>query len=355
MSNKSKFITFVLGAGSSFEVGMPTGNGLKGGIASSLSFSVDRYRGMGGGDAQIRECFNRLSKKEDKKILLDDYYKAAELIAAGMPQALSIDNFIDSHRSNGLIAEVGKVAIVSQILQAESQSKLYVDPSNIYNKLNFPGVSETWFNAFFQLLCQNAQEGDLPEMLSRVRVITFNYDRTLEHFLFHSIQNYYGTSSEKAVEIISNLKIIHPYGKVGNLPWQKLGMDVPFGGEVRPSVLLNASNLIRTFTEGTSRSESDIDLIHSSIFNCEILTFLGFAYHELNLKLLFGEHQNSLACNANKVFGTAKGMSESNVNSVRYELQELCGISDKLIVLRRDLSASELLSEYSRSLRVPVT
>jgi len=45
MSSTPEFMTFVLGAGSSYEVNMPTGSDLKDKIASSLAFKVDTYSG----------------------------------------------------------------------------------------------------------------------------------------------------------------------------------------------------------------------------------------------------------------------------------------------------------------------
>lgn len=352
MANNHRFITFVLGAGASFEVNMPTGNELKGKIASSLSFKVDDFRHLAGGDDRLREALYALGQRSGNNSSVNDYYNAARRISAGMPQAPSIDNFIDSHRSNNQIAEIGKLAIASAILKAERQSKLYVNPENSYNKLNFSSVSDTWFNAFSQLICLNAQEEDLPERLSRVRVVTFNYDRTLEHFLFNSIQNYYGSNADRAAKILSHLIVFHPYGQVGNLPWLNSGVAVPFGGDMHSSALIQIAQTLRTFTEGTSEQESQIEQVRASIFEAEILTFLGFAYHELNLQLLFGP-QRDTPVKHTQVFGTAMGFSESNKMAVAAELALLGRFDPNQITLRRELSAAQLLSEYSRSLRVP--
>jgi hypothetical protein len=354
ISTAPKFITFVLGAGSSFEVNMPTGADLKRSIASSLAFKANDLGRIVGGD-QIIEAIHALAARPGARTTVNDYYYVAKLISAGLPQAPSIDNFIDSHRANALLGEIGKLAIASAILKAERQSTLYVAPTNIRNKLDFARVADTWFSAFFQLICLNCQEPDLPKRLASVRVISFNYDRTLEHYLFHSIQNYYGCSSERATEILSNLTILHPYGKVGSLPWQDSERGVPFGGDVHSSVLLAVSQNLRTFTERISEQQSQIDLIRDSVFGAEILTFLGFAYHELNLQLLFGPERQQPVNHARQVFGTAMGLSESNKRVISTELANLGRLDVSQITLRRELSAAQLLPEYSRSLRVPST
>lgn len=353
MSGTPKFITFVLGAGSSYEASMPTGSELKGKIASSLAFRVDDFRRMDGGDGQIRKALYELAQRPGSAHSVDEYYTAARRVYAGMPQAPSIDNFIDSHRANPTIAAVGKLAIASAILKAERASTLYFSPDNIYNTINFGNVANTWFNAFFQLLCLNAQEEDLPSRLSRVRVITFNYDRTLEHFLYHSIQNYYGSEPYKAAEIVSHLSVLHPYGQVGSLPWQNKGTSVPFGSDIDSSALIRVAETLRTFTEGTSETDSQIEQIRTAVFEAETLVFLGFAFHELNLRLLFGSPRNVPVRHMKQIFGTAMGLSESNKKAIGAELSVLGRFDSAQITLRRELSAAQLLPEYSRSLSVP--
>ena len=353
MPKTSEFMTFVLGAGSSFEAGMPTGSELKGMIPSSLALKVDDFRRMAGGDDAIREVLYTKGQQPGSAHSVNDYYQAARRICTAMPQAPSIDNFIDSHRSNPTIAEVGKLAIASAIIKAERGSTLYVSPDNTYNTVNFQRLQDTWFNAFFQLLCLNAQEEELPSRLSRVRIVTFNYDRTLEHYLYHSIQNYYGTKPERATEILSHLSIFHPYGKVGSLPWQSSGISVPFGGELHSSTLSQVAETLRTFTEGTSETESHIDQIREAVLEAETLVFLGFAFHELNLQLLFGTPTEVPVRHSKQVFGTAMGLSESNKKAIAGELAILGRFDRTQITLRRELSAAQLLPEYSRSLRVP--
>ena len=352
MTDASTFITFVLGAGSSFEVSMPTGDELKSRIARALSFESGRFGTPKGGDDQVCEALERLSQRSGSQAR-SRYFAAAELISAAMPQAPSIDNFIDSHRSNSLVAEVGKVAIASEILKAERASKLYTSPNSNGNRLDFTQIKDSWFNSFFQLVALNAQEEDLPDRLQRVRVVSFNYDRTLEHFLFHSIQNYYRSSPERAADILKNLVIFHPYGKVGNLPWQNTGTSVPFGGDMHCTALLQVSTGLRTFTEGTSETESQIDSIRTTVFDAEILAFLGFAYHELNLELLFGVSNPGPARPDKLVFGTARGLSESNKIAIARELSTLGRYKIAQVTLRRELTAARLLPEYSRSLRIP--
>lgn len=350
MPKSTSSIAFVIGAGASADVSMPTGYGLKQAIASALSFKVDDFGRLGGGNSTIREAMYQLAQRLGASGDINAYVKSALLIQSAMSQAPSIDNFIDTHRADVRIAECGKLAIAAEILSAERASKLYVDPSNSYNKLKFGSVEDTWFNAFFQLLTLNTPFGSLVERLNSVKVVSFNYDRTLEHFLHQAIQNYYGRSSDEAACALRSLVILHPYGSVGALPWQQAPtIAVPYGGQLVSSTLLSVASVLRTFTEGTNYADSQIGEIRSCVREADTLVFLGFAYHELNLEVLFGPRAEGPKQYSKQVYGTAMGLSESTKKAIAFDLAQLGKYDAPQITLRRELSAAELFPEYSRS------
>lgn len=141
-------IVFVVGAGASFEVHLPLGSGLKKDIASLLDIRYQTFRMSG--DDLIDAVFRiRSGQMDSHSSEFNSYLRAAWQIRDAMPQAISIDNFIDGHRGNKLIEEIGKIAIVRSILNAEAKSSLFVDSRNIYNKINFTSIQNTWFNSFF--------------------------------------------------------------------------------------------------------------------------------------------------------------------------------------------------------------
>jgi hypothetical protein len=347
-------ITFVVGAGASQEVKMPTGFELKTMISRSLAFKVE-YRQLSGGDPQITEALYHLAQRKSPSFGdLNEYVHTAHLIASAMPQAPSIDNFIDCHRSDPRVAECGKLAIAANILKAERNSLLYVDPRNVHNRLRFENITATWFNAFFELLTLNTNREDLLERMRRVRIISFNYDRCIEHFLHCALQNYYDMSPDKAAELLSQLVILHPYGTVGRLPWQpaESGVHVAYGAEISSGELIRVASGLRTFTEGTDSAASQINLIRSSVLNAERLVFLGFAYHELNLEVLFGKSNDLPTRYSKEVYGSAYGLSESNKRAIAGELANLGRYDAQQITLRRELTAAQVLPEYSRNFRI---
>jgi hypothetical protein len=99
----------VLGAGASYEVGLPIGDTLKEQIAGSLGFKPNQP-GQLRGDEAILGCFRILAKKAGTGEL-NRWYAACRQIVDGMPHAISIDNYLHQ-RGDADIDLCGKLAIV---------------------------------------------------------------------------------------------------------------------------------------------------------------------------------------------------------------------------------------------------
>lgn len=353
-TQETKSLVLIIGAGASAEVGLPIGKELKISISEALNIQNDTMGNLTGGEKLIRDALNLLAQQYGNisHYELQDYIAAAKLIHDAMPQALSIDNFIDSHKKNGRVATCGKLAIVSSILKAEKNSKLYVE-SNTLNTINFTEVSNTWFNTLFQMISKYTQEDDIEAQFEKISIISFNYDRCLEHFLHCSLQNYYGMDQKKAFNLVKKLKIHHPYGKVANLPSNEWATEIGYGNSAQTGGRLKdiAMSFIKTFTEETEKDSSDINEIRSTVKNAKRIAFLGFAYDDLNLKLLYGQNNDHPIKSETKVYGTAYGISESNRNYIIGELIQLGGYDPRNIKIEH-LTASQLLDDYSRALAI---
>ena len=333
--------TIVLGAGASAEARLPTGAQLKKMIAASLTFTYERGH-LKSGDQTM---FRTLQQEPN----IDEFFLAAERIRKALPQAPSIDEFIDNHRGNVSIERCGKLAIVRSILQAEKQSSLFVNPDNFYNELSFGSVEDTWFNIFWQRITTNCQADQLEQRFSTIAFIVFNYDRCLEHYLYRSIQNYYGLSSDAAGNLVSSIKIYHPYGTVGSLPWSSDQPKVGFGAEPVVGQLGDLAEQIRTFTEGTDPQLSEVLAIRNHVAEADKLLFLGFAYHRQNINLLKSEEKFRSNPNA-RCWGTAYGISDNDRPSIERELKDLYGTNTPHEMQIRDLKCRGLFETYSRDL-----
>src|SRR5947208_3018889 len=98
---------FVVGAGASNEVDLPVGSALKDAIAEKLDLRFEGgYRQVGGGDVALLDVVRKTHPQR-----LNEYLDAGWRIRNGLTLSSSIDDFIDAHRHDSLIAEFGKVAI----------------------------------------------------------------------------------------------------------------------------------------------------------------------------------------------------------------------------------------------------
>lgn len=335
----SRKTVFVLGAGASCEFGLPAGEGLKGQIANLFNFKPSMSRG----DALSYDAIGVASHLD--KYELGKCVEAADIIRDALPLALSIDNYIHNRSDNKHIELCGKIGIVRSILAAESASKLFVRRQ--HDPINFWECNHTWAAKFVQLLTEQCPYDNLRERLSSVAFIVFNYDRCLEHFLCDSLMVSYSLTREDAAALIELIEIYHPYGTVGDLPWMPSSFDkrIGFGEQPDAAKLYKLSKDIKTFTEGTDPSNSEIMAIRRCISEAMRVVFLGFAFHPLNMQLILGEPKKQTR--TRKVFGTAMGMSESDrtlvMNSLEHSLFAPSGVL-------RDVTSSDLFYEYSRSL-----
>jgi hypothetical protein len=346
-----KSLVLVVGAGASKEVNLPIGSELKRQIAKALDIRYGGGFSKVSGDDLIDMAFRSISRTNgNQRGDINPYLYASWRIRDAMPQAISIDNFIDAHRSDPKIAICGKLAIVRSILAAESKSPLWIDRTNINNKPNFSALESTWFNAFFQLLTENCRQDDLPARFEKISIICFNYDRCIEHYLHSALQNYYGMKPEEANTVLAHLEIHHPYGTVGKLPWQNMSEGIDFGATPRPDQLIALASELRTFTEGTDARVSDITAIRATLSKANRIAFIGFAFHRLNLQLLFPGLSEGERVRNCKVCATALGISAIDTQIIVTELSNLGGIFHHEIFVRNDLTCSKLFHEYWRSL-----
>ena len=250
-----------------------------------------------------------------------------------MPQAVSIDNYLDAHAYDRLTVTAGKLAIAQSILEAEKRSSLYIAQGRRGEMIDFGRMEETWFNKFVQLLTENCRASDLPTSLSNLTVISFNYDRCFEQFLYFALKNYYRLEDREITDLLNAFSVYHPYGRVGSLPWQRQQTPIEFGVDPTPQSLLAISTQIRTFTEGTDPQTSSIDAIRGAVASCDRLIFLGFAFHPMNMQLL-SSTENESAPRAS--YGTALGLSKPDRIIVEREIKGLVGQDIETVELRND-------------------
>ncbi|WP_295708998.1 hypothetical protein [uncultured Brevundimonas sp.] len=308
--------TLIIGAGCSAEYKLPIGDGLKDHIADELGRMGRQDRNNG---------FVVISSRGSDEVLLNavvqagqrrrarDWHVIANGMAPGIRHASSIDRYLHLHRDNEAIVTIGKVAIARSILAAEQDSHLGRDSIDLPGIKNALGGQPHWLQQLVFRLQEDVSLESMMSMFSNMTIITFNYDRIIEHYLFHAVQDLGGFDPQTAAQIMTGLKIIHPYGKIGRLPWQKEPGDaLPFGHweNLHWETVIQAGERLRTFTE-TIEEDDLIDAIKGAVNHAEQIVFMGFSFLPQNLDLMGAESESS----ASSIWATSYMESESNVRA----------------------------------------
>ncbi|HOU84566.1 MAG TPA: hypothetical protein PLA54_05315 [Spirochaetota bacterium] len=332
---------YIIGAGANKEINMPSGYELKSNICDLLNYYFDFGKRVSG-DSLILESLELYCRNDREEI--NQFMRAARMIKSALPQAISIDNYIDAHRDDKYIEIVGKLAIVRSILLAENKSLI-----KDIEKIDFKLLENTWYTSFFQLLTENCHKNDLLDRMKNLKLITFNYDRCTEYYLYYALKKYYNIDDNELKNLMQSLIVYHPYGAVGSLPFENKN-HVNFGSQINSDQLLHLSTQIKTFTESTNIEYSQIKEIRNSVRGAERVIFLGFAYHPQNLDLLFNSHARYIPISKKlkTYFGTTYDISESNKIVIENEITKLNKSDIKIHFINQ--KCSNLFKEYWRSL-----
>lgn len=339
---------FIIGAGASEEAKLPTGDKLKGQIAKLLDIRFDEWEVKleQHGDRRILEALRIHARNQDEPTT--KYLSAALHIRDALPQAISIDNFIDAHRDDHKIALCCKLAIIRSILNAEKGSLLYFERSIKQPNINYNSLKATWYSPFFKLLTENCTKDDLRERIKSITLIIFNYDRCIEHFIYYALQNYYGLTNIEAADLVNTIHIYHPYGDVGTLQGVARKGEIAFGVDPNAEKLLELSQKIKTFTESTDPESSEILKIREHMFKANKVVFLGFAFHKLNMQLITPVTSDDKVKSHVKCFATTYKISNNDKEIIEEQIKEL--YRSEIRVSLANLRCCEFFTEFWRSL-----
>jgi hypothetical protein len=322
---------FVLGAGSSQEVGMPVGKPLADLIKDKMDIRFEfGTKFIGTGDFDLFQQLAFVVKKD-----ATEFQKAAHRLQDGLSFADSIDAFLDQHRNDQFVQLYGTAGIVKTILERERDSDVFLDPTGGKPRFDDTKLSKTWFNKFVAMLSLDVDRTDFARIFNNVDFITFNYDRCLEQYLMHALSRSYSMRVEEAEAMVKKLQILHVYGSLGDLK------DLPFGAD--RFNLLDAMQGIKTYTEQTAVTGL-LDQIREKVERAERVVFLGFAYHVQGMTLLKVKNRTKKI-----VYGTAFDMSEPKVQAAKRAIDDALGkLGQKYI--DNKLKCADLFDYYGQDL-----
>lgn len=205
----------------------------------------------------------------------------------------SIDAFLER---NSAFIELGKVVITLKLIEKEDERYLFS-----------PG-DDKWYGD----LVNELKSSSINVFDNKVSFLTFNYDRSFDHYLFVSIKNSYEEikDDKQCAEIVNKIPIIHLPGQIGKLPWQDnngigrhysknfkgfdslkriLSMGEGYSeaqlAETR-DYIFNISKQIKIIHEKELDSDIGFQEAKRLLDNANNIYFLGFGYHDDNLRRL---------------------------------------------------------------------
>lgn len=178
---------------------------------------------------------------------------------------LSVDAFLENR---SVFLKVGKSAIASLLLPHEAQRDLF-------------NVTKNWYEYFYnKLIGRIFEEFDT----NNISILTFNYERSLEHYLLTALKHSYGKTEKECAAKVQSIPIIHVYGSLGSLPG--LGENpLEYGADTNPENLRQAAEGIKIINERPTSMEG-FEQAQSLLNESEVICFLGFGYDETNLERL---------------------------------------------------------------------
>jgi hypothetical protein len=325
----TKPTVLVLGAGVSMPYGYPSGGQLLERICGGLG-------------------------SEDKLVFLREYgieRDEVELFTSvlrGSKQP-SVDAFLEHQPA---FQNLGKLAIAMELMDCEDDQ--------------FMQNSEHRDGGIYQYLLNKMNAGWDELTLNRLSIVTFNYDRSLEHYLFGALKSTYGKSDAEVAGVLKQIRIIHVHGCLGPLRWQ--GTDGrPYFSPLRqysdfvaePGGRDRAMNRLRVEGAGplayvlaavqkaseqiiiVSKAQPDtpeFESAKSALVEAERVYFLGFGYLSANLQRLgMGTEKMLIRPAAGKPYwGSGLGLGAAERTKVldRFAIHVPDGSSNSLAFLK---------------------
>jgi len=294
---------FILGAGASAPFGYPTGIELRNLIC---------------GKSRMASVIRALTPvNEDARWYLESVKKFIE--AFSKSSLYSIDLFLENRKE---YMNIGKMMIASYLIVHEKDERLREAQNN-------------WYMYLYDRLKSSFEEFDA----NKISFITFNYDRSLEQFLFEALKNQFNKELRQCAEKLQNIPIIHLYGKLGLLDWQnREGFLYSYAGD-NICRIIKAQKDIRLITEERQIEDScEFQEAYKLIERSKRIYFLGFGFDETNLGRL-----NIDLMKNKEITATAFGLDESKQRWIKnyfrstINTQVLLFELDALSLLRKKL------------------
>jgi hypothetical protein len=293
-----KKTVLILGAGASVPYGYPTGAGLVEEVKAAANNLIENVLEADIGRKSVQDFINTLNRYNPINI---DYFL----------HQLYGDHEQTGDKTKEKMLELGRELIATVILMTEHKTEsgniCYQKTEN--DQKNFD-MSQDWYRSLrHDLLSDGALErekerddGLLPKKLENslknLKIITFNYDVSLEYYLYDTLSLVLDKIS--AQEVLEKLEILHVYGQIrgGDSPlkiadygdsssdYKRSWQSAP---ESAPHISVIGEHKSKTTEDTTVTAKAE-----EMLKDAETLAFFGFGFDEKNLEMLGLNDNNPL-------------------------------------------------------------
>ncbi len=241
----------VLGAGASLDYGYPTGSDLRQQILD-LHTSAAQRAGI------VRQRYEQRDIRSLVKF--QESFRTSQIY--------SIDAFLGRRPE---FAEMGKWCIAAVLLECEDGEKLFTEKDK----------EDHWYQYLFNRMATK----DWDELtFEDLAVVNFNYDRSLEHFLYVALQSAYGKTTDEVAEKLKSLRIVHVYGALSTeLP--NSPNYLRYDGKVDMEKVEAAAKELIVIPEGRIDSPT-LKQARAWLSDAQDIAFLGFGFDSTNVERL---------------------------------------------------------------------
>lgn len=301
-------LVFILGAGASKNFGYPLGDELKKNILDNISPRPNTSTAFlttlsqAGNSAEAIANFRNFLKHAERN---------------------TIDEFIRAHKQRPELQRIARQAIVLSIAAAENDHLLF-------------DAGTHWYRRLLDFIRAH------PELLDHEKpsFYTFNYDRSIEHYLHESLLLGGGDIPVDKIEAFFAGNFFHIHGVVGQLQWQNSGQKTGIRDYEQPmspeDVRRIGDQIITPDQDGTLRGE-----FRDEIMTADFVIFMGFGFAPSNCSRIFFQQ---LTAQKRRILATTNGREDVNRFLTQYPTigRYSMDCNNFIAALIRDLEAGKI-------------
>ena len=138
-----------------------------------------------------------------------------------------------------------------------------------------------WYEYLWQML--DALFEDF--LKSKLTIITFNYDRSLDYFIQRAIQSNFKKSELETALLCASVPMIHVHGKLGDFADVPYGGQPDDGGSVSEEMVICAAKGIKVIHEAVDDS-LEFSAARQALAAAQRVYYVGFSYDERSMERL---------------------------------------------------------------------